>query len=259
MTAPRSPLAFFLLTFALSVPFWLLGAWNPTPEGALIGLPLSALQLVCPFLAAVILVYRAGGGADVRRLLAHAVSPRGIAPVWYLPILLLMPAIYLLAYGIQRLLGRPLPGLQFPLGTLLALFVVLLIAALAEEIGWMGYATDPLQARWGALGAAIILGLVWAAFHLVADLQGGHALGWIAWHRSGAVALRVLIAWAYNNTERSVLAAALLHTSDNVGWQLMEINGGLYDPMITTPLTVATAATVTLLWGPATLARFRRM
>src|SRR5690606_29957594 len=255
---PRSSFACVCLSLALSVTFWSRGAWIPTPERALIWWPLSALQLVSPFLAAVILVYREGGGAGVRRLLARAVSPRGIAPVWYLPILLLMPAIYLLAYGIQRLLGRPLPGLEFPIGTILVLFVVLLIAALAEEIGWMGYATDPLQARWGALGAAIILGLVWAAFHLVADLQGGHSLDWIAWHRSGAVALRVLIAWAYSNTGRSVLAAALLHTSDNVGWQLMEINGGLYDPVITTPLTAIAAATVTLLWGPATLARFRR-
>jgi hypothetical protein len=55
------------------------------------------------------------------------------------------------------------------------------------------------------LPAAIVLGLVWAVFHFAADLQCGHDLGWIAWHRSGAVALRVLIAWVYNNTGQSVL------------------------------------------------------
>lgn len=253
----RSPRAFFLLVFALAVPFWLLGALVATPEGAPVALPLSALQLVCPFLAAALLVYRDSGGTGLRRLLARAVSPRGITPAWYIPSLLLVPAIYLLAHGIQRLLGRPVPGLQFPLRTLLALALVFLIAALAEEIGWVGYATDPLQARRGALGAALTLGLVWAAFHLVADLQGTHGLGWIAWHRSAGVALRVLIAWVYNNTGRSIFAAGLVHTSDNMGWQLAEINGHQYDPAINAAIMAVVAVSVAALWSPATLSRFR--
>jgi hypothetical protein len=94
----------------------------------------------------------------------------------------------------------------------------------------MGYAFDPLEARWGTLGAAVLLGVVWALFHLVADLQGAHDLGWIAWHRVGTVATRVLIVWAYNNTGKNILAAVLLHASGNVGWQLTPVNGSHYDP-----------------------------
>jgi membrane protease YdiL (CAAX protease family) len=168
-----------------------------------------------------------------------------------------MPAIYLLAYGLQRLLGRPLPALQISLPTVLILFAVFFVAAVAEEAGWTGYALDPLQARWGALPAALGLGLVWALFHLVADLQGAHDLGWIAWHRLGAVALRVLIVWAYDNTGPSVLAAVLLHATDNVGWQLTPVDGSHYDPALTAPITAIAAAAVTFLWGPKTLARFR--
>ncbi|MDI3341791.1 MAG: CPBP family intramembrane metalloprotease [Sphaerobacter sp.] len=246
------PLRCLLLVFALAAPFWLLGALVTTPERVPIGLPLSALQLVCPLIAAALLVYRADGSAGLRRLLTRAVRYRGIAPIRWLPIFRLMPAIYLLADGIQRLLGRSLLDLRFPLPTILALFLVLRIAALAEEVGWMGYATDPLQARWGAPGAAIIPGLVWAAF-----LQGTHRLEWIVWHRSGGVALRVLIAWVYNNTGRSVLAAALLHTTDNVKWQLTEMSGAPYDPAINAAIMAVVAGTVTLLWGPATLGRFR--
>jgi hypothetical protein len=82
----RSPLTFFALVFALAVPFWLLGALVETPEGAPIRL--SALQLVCPLLAASLLVHRAGGVGAVGRLLARVVSPRGITPLWYVPILL---------------------------------------------------------------------------------------------------------------------------------------------------------------------------
>jgi uncharacterized protein len=50
----RSPLTFFLLVFALSVPFWLMGA--VTGLELLPGLPVSSLMACCPLLAALILV-----------------------------------------------------------------------------------------------------------------------------------------------------------------------------------------------------------
>jgi membrane protease YdiL (CAAX protease family) len=42
---------------------------------------------------------------------------------------------------------------EFPLLTALATFVAFFIAALAEELGWSGYVTDPMQARATALEA----------------------------------------------------------------------------------------------------------
>jgi membrane protease YdiL (CAAX protease family) len=41
------------------------------------------------------------------------------------------------------------------------------IAALGEELGWSGYAIDPMQARWGALKASILLGIFWAVYHYI--------------------------------------------------------------------------------------------
>jgi membrane protease YdiL (CAAX protease family) len=234
-----------------------MGALVQTPEWFPTKLPLSALQVVCPLIAALILVHREDGIRGISRLLARVFSYRTIKPTWYVPILLVMPTIYLLAYGAQGLLGRPLSQWEIPYLTIPMLFVTFFIAAAAEELGWMGYAFDPIQAWWGALRAAIGLGVVWAFFHLVADLQGAHGLGWIAWHRFGAVALRVLIVWAYNNTGRSVLAAVLLHATDNVSWQLTPINGSQYDPALTAPITAGAAVIVTFLWGTKTLARYR--
>ncbi len=63
-----SPLTFFVLVFALALPFWLLGALVkhvPLP----INLPVSALQFVCPLIAAFILVYREEKLSGVKRLL----------------------------------------------------------------------------------------------------------------------------------------------------------------------------------------------
>lgn len=64
------PLKFFLLVFALSVPFWLLGA--VTDLQLLPGLPMSALALFCPVTAAAILLYRENGTAGVIQLLKRA-------------------------------------------------------------------------------------------------------------------------------------------------------------------------------------------
>jgi membrane protease YdiL (CAAX protease family) len=253
----RSSLKFFVLVFALAIPFWVLGGLVKPPQDFPIKLPLSALQLVCPLAAALVLVHREAGGAGIRTLLGGVFSYRKIKPIWYVPIIGLMPAIYALAYEVQRLLGQSLPNFEFSLVTTVTLFVVFFISAGAEEVGWTGYAFDPLQARWGAAGAAILLGLVWALFHFVADLQAGHDLGWIAWHRFGAVGLRVLIAWAYNNTAASVLAAVLVHAMDNVSWQLTPINGSHYDPAVTAPITWLVASTVAFVWRPRTLANFR--
>jgi len=248
---------FFVLVFALAVPFWLLGAVLTPPDDFPIRLPLTALQLVCPFVAAAILVYRDEGVAGIASLLKRVVSYRRIGPIWYVPIIFLMPAIYLLTYTVQRMLGRSLPDWQIQPVAVVTLFIVFFIAAVAEESGWTGYVFDPMQARWGAALAAIVLGVVWALFHLVADLQGDHDLAWIGWQRLGGCALRILIAWVYNNTGRSVLAAVLLHTVDNLSWQLTPVGGSHYDPALNAPVTAAVAVIVTYLWGPRTLARFR--
>jgi uncharacterized protein len=53
----RSPLKFFALIFALSVPFWLVGAMYDQGLPLPINLPVAALMFVCPFIAAIILVY----------------------------------------------------------------------------------------------------------------------------------------------------------------------------------------------------------
>ncbi|HEU0113987.1 MAG TPA: CPBP family intramembrane glutamic endopeptidase, partial [Thermomicrobiales bacterium] len=47
------------------------------------------------------------------------------------------------------------------------------IPALTEEAGWSGYVIDPLQSRWSALSAAMVVGLVWAVWHAVPYLQAG--------------------------------------------------------------------------------------
>jgi membrane protease YdiL (CAAX protease family) len=79
---------------------------------------------------------------------------------------LLMPAMLFLSYWVVYLVGLPpLPQSNIPLLYVLVLFPVFFITAIGEEVGWLGYAIDPMQDSWGALYASMILGIVWALWH----------------------------------------------------------------------------------------------
>jgi membrane protease YdiL (CAAX protease family) len=212
----------------------------------------------CPMIAASILVYREDKTAGVIELLKRSFDYRRIrTKAWYIPTILLMPGIAILAYGLMRLVKLPLPTLELPgLGALL-IVPMAFIAALGEELGWSGYVLDPMQDRWNALQAGLLLGLVGAAWHIVPLVQADRSPTWIAWQCLNAVAIRILLVWLYNNTGKCVFAAAVCHATVNVSWLLFPNYGSHYDPRITGLITVFAAVLVTVIWGPRTLARNR--
>ena len=135
------------------------------------------------------------------------------------------------------------------------MLLVFFVAALGEELGWSGYVIEPMQDRTGAIPAGILLGLAEAAWHIIPLLQADRSPAWIAWWCLSAVATRVLTVWLYNNTGKSVLAAALFHAMSNVSWLLFPIYGSYYDPRISGLITASVAAIVTVVGGPRTVAR----
>lgn len=250
-----SPFRFFALVFALTVPFWVFGG-RPLPIP--VRLPASAAALVTPMLAALILTHRRGGWAGVRQLFSRVLDFRRMQNrAWLAPVLLLNPVIYLLAYAAMRLAGRPLPDPQVPWLLAPVFLLAFFAAAVGEELGWMGCACEPLEARWGALRAGLLLGGVWAVFHLVPDLQNEQTAGWIFWHRLTTVSLRVLIVWVYNNTGKSLFSALLFHAMSNVCWTLFPNYGSHYDPLFVGALTLLATAAVLIIYEPRTLARLR--
>jgi CAAX protease family protein len=124
------------------------------------------------------------------------------------------------------------------------MFLAFLVSAAGEELGWSGYATGPIQARWGELGAGLLLGVVWAAWHLVPLIQVDRPLGWIAGWSLGTVANRIIIVRLYNATGGSVFGATLYHAMNNLSWQLFPNRGSHYDPRISGPLLGLAAAVV---------------
>jgi membrane protease YdiL (CAAX protease family) len=261
-TNARSPPRFLLLLLGLSVPLWVVGAIFDVELFP--GFKLFQLSLGMPAVAALILTYREQGTGGVRALLKRTYDFRKVrSALWYLPILLTYPSIGLADYLIQRAAGVPVPSPHFSLITLLGYGTVFFLTY-GEELGLTGYLIDPLQQRRGALASGLLLGLIWAGYHIPGFvISGYYSFQWIFWHALYTVAGRVLFVWIYNNAGRSLFSMALLHGTFGLFWILFPQTGNLqkapavYDPRLAAVIAIACAAAVTFLWGSETLARFR--
>ena len=261
-TAPqkRSPLAFFLLLFALGIPIMMFAGVQVLPN-----VPLFTFGAFLPVSAALILRYREEGTTGIVGLLRRSFDWKRIQPrTWYFPILLTWPFIVSIQYGVGVLNGLHVSSPHIP-GWMPLIVVLSFVAALGEELGWMGYAFEPMQARLGALGASIALGIIWASIHVPYFVPSGAPSAWIIWQLIYIAATRVVFAWVYDNTRNSVFAIAVMHTLFNSVWFLFPRDTsltGLSVPSFYTPrslalTTIGVAALVTFLYGHRTFTQYR--
>ncbi len=258
----RSPLKFFILVYALSIPLWVINVIFPM-KLPVDNLPVTdILATFTPMVAASILVYREEKLLGVKNLLKRAFDYKRVTKkVWYVPIILLMPFIYVLTYVIMRLVGLPVPTVWNPSLLTPFLFIAFFFAAAGEELGYTGYVTDPMQARYTALTASLIIGLIHGIWHFPSEISIGQTLGLIIW---GGVILtvsfRILTIWLYNNTGKSVFVVILFHAVTNTGRSIFPGTRSAFelgDGVIGYGLIAITAVIVVFLWGPKTLARLR--
>ena len=253
----RSPWVFFLLGTVLYIPLVFFAGVEVLP-----GVTLVNLGALIPMTAALILVSRENGIAGAKELLKRSFDFRRIkSKAWYLAVFLLYPSIAFLQYGLALLSGSQVPSPHFSFWMPI-IFSIVFIAALGEELGWMGYAFEPMQERFGALKASLFLGAVWAIFHIPLFSVSGASAYWIMWQCIYIATTRVLFVWIYNNTGRSLFAVAITHASFNIGWQFFPPSGGLLVPSFYSPRKLALAAialtvVVVFLWGPGTLAQYK--
>ena len=251
MVATDPLFQFFTLVFALSTPFWLAGYIAEHQHvGLPYRLPISALQAVCPVLAASIAVARKDGRSAVAKLCRQIFYlGKAGARAWYLVVIFLMPLIMLLSYWVMRLAGSPVPRPHVAPLTVLVLFLVYFVPAACEELGWTGYAMALMRRRrWGPSRSSLVLGVVWAVWHYIPLLEAGRTLAWITWWSLGTVATRVIIVWLYYNTGRSVFAAAVYHDMMNLTYSLFPINGSYYNPAVTSVIEAVIAMAIILIW-----------
>lgn len=244
---------FFALVFVFSTPFWLLGGM--TELQLMPGLSVSALAGFAPVTAALVLVDREKKSAGMLALLKRSFDFKRITSQrWLVPVLLLMPTVSLTVYSLMRWMEIPLPAAKFHLFPALLMFIAFFVGGLGEELGWTGYALDPMQNRWGALGASLLLGLVGILWHLTPLLLMGRSPTWIAWWCVYALTIRIFTVWLYNNNGKSVFSAALFHATVNLAYMLFPVYGSHFDMRLAGLVMAGVVMLVILVWGPKTLA-----
>jgi membrane protease YdiL (CAAX protease family) len=261
--AAGNPWVFFVVTYAITWGFWLSAIALGVSFDTALGVVLLLVGLAGPAAAGIgftYLVYDNRGRTDFWNRL---IQVRRIGLRWFFVILLIPVGVTIVAAIADSLLGGP--GVVFgealqqvgetPLGILPALFISTL-PPLLEELGWRGYALDRLQMDRSALGAGILLGLVWAAWHLPLFFIRGsfhyEVVGFLTvgfWlFNIGVVALSVVFTWVYNHTARSILGIIVLHGWVNFVSDTIEVADQFYYPV-----WVLLAVLLVIRWGAKTL------
>jgi membrane protease YdiL (CAAX protease family) len=219
------PLGYFVVAFAFTWSFWWLAVLEARGLISPLPVPAQALGVLGPLVAAVVLTAREGGRAGLRSLLGRIVRWR-VAPVWYGVVLLAPVLLYLASMALKVILGGRPPGPGALIGALPMVLVyaayMVVFVAIGEEVGWRGYALPALQARYGALVSSVILGTMWALWHLPLFFNPDLFYSNLPFVLQLAlqVPLAILFTWVFNSTGGSVLLAILLHATINASGQL---------------------------------------
>lgn len=216
-----STVPFFLLTYALT---WggsaiaLGSGFAPSRPWVFLSGTLLLLGSFAPSVAALGLTALREGTSGAGELLRHLLDWR-VAVRWYIVSLLYPAAIVLCANIAHRFIAGEWVPLSHPGGLGILFSVLLLIPVCAsEEIGWRGYALPRLTKAFGLRKASLILGPVWACWHLpLFLLPGMRSYGQsVSLFVLGVTALSVVFAWLYTNTKGSLIPVVLLHSAMDV-------------------------------------------
>jgi membrane protease YdiL (CAAX protease family) len=193
-----------------------LAAMQPLETGLIF-----ALMLLGPGASGLILTAVLDGQAGLHRL-GSGLMRWKLGVRWYAVALLTAPLLLLAILWPLSAVAAPAFAPRFQW----ALFGAGLLAGGFEEIGWTGFATPRLLARQRMGMAGLLLGLVWAFWHLLADFRYNFEAMGTVWPLEFAVVYiaaltpyRILMTWVYGNTG-SVLLAVLMHAS-YTGWLLV--------------------------------------
>lgn len=210
-----------------------------------------------PSLLAIFLTWKKEGVSGLR-LLGRRIVQFKLGWRWYGYTLLIVMVVTAGQLTINRLLGNTFNGNLFlvQIGSFIPLLV---IGPLSEEIGWRGYALERLQTRLNALTSSLIVGVVWALWHLPLFLMLGSsqhelAVPFISFLIK-MMSSSIFYTWLYNNTKKSLWSAILLHWLYTYAAQVLS-SGVSHSPLFNwlecLPYVIM-AVIVVLIWKPKKL------
>jgi membrane protease YdiL (CAAX protease family) len=172
--------------------------------------PLFILAVYSPGFAGMFLVWRHYGlhglGSFFRRLTLWRVPT-----LWWLFLIVGIPAVVYTGAAVKGTIDNPFPF--SPWYQVLPALALALFLGPIEEFGWRGLALPLLQRRFTPFWAGLILGIIWATWHIPSFfLSGTPQSAWsLGPYFLGVVAISVILTPLFNTTRGSLLIAVLYH------------------------------------------------
>lgn len=228
----RTPWRFLMIVLGLTWFFWLLAS-----QEFFSVVVFHYLGGAIPLLTTLFYLFIHHSSADRYDFLIRVVDIHRISIKFLMIIVLVVPSGFLLVAGIQWLMtGNPPQIEQWlkfqnqPIEFLLFAFFIFIFGPIPEELAWRGYILDSLQRKYPWLIANLFLGIFWMMWHI--------PLFWIPESYQNSLGIltpgfwlffavlipqTIMIGWIYNNTNRSTLAAILVHFMINFIGELIDL------------------------------------
>jgi membrane protease YdiL (CAAX protease family) len=232
-------IVFYLLTYTfawgLSALFVLFPGWMVGHFGRVtLWNPIIFATVWTPTIWAFVLAYGLDGRAGLRDLLIRIFRWR-VKLRWYAISTLGIAALSLAPRFVQAYVDHmpSPPVLDFASWPALTLYGLSMLVVdpgpIGEDPGWRGYALPRMLQRFNPAVAALLLGVVWAVWHLPAFLFSGmpQAALSVGWFLLAVVSLTVLMSWVAVNTRGAVIPAILMHWASN-RFLVLEGDGAMY-------------------------------
>ncbi|WP_245312850.1 CPBP family intramembrane glutamic endopeptidase [Methanohalophilus levihalophilus] len=201
----KTLIPFFLLSFALT---WGLAAVLVFVS---FSTPVFLLAVYSPGIVGIFLVWRYYGTQGLRSFFRRLTLWR-MPGVWWLFLIVGFPAIIYLGAAINGTISDPFPFSPW-YQVLPAIAFSLFLLGTNEEFGWRGVALPLLQRKYSPFWAGLILGVVWAAWHIPAFFISG--LQFESWsvlpYFGGVIVLSIILTPIFNSAKGSLLIAYLFH------------------------------------------------
>jgi len=170
----KIPFRFFVVTFLWSWVFWgaliipgMLNLPISNDYFQAISLPLMIIGAFGPAVGAIISVYTIGGKSSVKSFLSRFLSLRFGLKTW-LAIFFVLGGASIIAWLLPEFFGADRIQTFFPSVFVFPLYIIITIffGGGQEEIGWRGYISPYLEKKFGLIVGGLILGAIWAIWHL---------------------------------------------------------------------------------------------
>jgi len=234
-------------------------------------LPTWATQLsaLSASTAGIILVAIVGRKGSVRELLGRFLIWR-VGIQWWAFALLFMIIPAVAALYLFHLFAGPTvdwSGLGPLYSVVPSMIILIIFAGMGEEFGWRGFALPRLQARHNALVSSLIIGALWAMWHIpLYFIEGTTQYDWrmeggliptFLGYSAFVIAWSIQYTWVFNNTKGSVLLAAVMHGAGNAWLGYIDVfsRGHFGGIMVFSIVSVIVSIIIVLMAGPTNLSR----